>query len=344
MRRIFLPAFLVGVGFYLSACGSSSHSKVAPKSSAPGLELVYKEQTNAVRYASGVETKDGYVYVVGNKPLLTVYDARTVGQMTKVAEIDEYIGVDINVRRSVNVSFLSNDVLYIHGAQGFVAIRVKNPVKPELLSVSKNLWEEEKEALTVDGNYAYLASLSGLTVVNVANPAMPKKLYEKADLFNVVRDMAVIGTTLYVLDADTLHAFDVSTPSRPVKVELAVPETNLTLARMVRVDDTLYVMATAGTLSILDAAKPGALTLKAKFDIYSYAEAYQIQDVKIFDGRLYFANERDLFVFGLAGIERPKFVAQMSNVGPINGIDVDDKAVYVAADYQNLVVVTNKPR
>lgn len=344
MRRFLLFPVIVGMACYLTACGSSSSGKVVPKSSVPGLELVYKDQADTVHYASGVEAKNGYVYVVGNKPLLTVYDARTPGQMTKVAEIDEYIGVDINVRRSVNVSFLSDDVLFIHGAQGFVAVSIKTPEKPALLSVAKNLWEEEKDALTVDGKSAYLASLSGLTVVDVANPAMPRKLYEKADLFNVVRDMAVIGTTLYVLDATSLHAFDISNPNRPTPLEIATPETNLTLARMTRVGDLLYVMATAGTLSVIDAAKPEALTLQAKYELYSYSEAYQIQDVKVIDGRLYFANERDLFVFALADATKPKFLAQMSNVGPINAIEVDDKAVYVAADYQNLVVLTNKPR
>lgn len=343
MRRCFLPMLSVVAAFYVAACGKDSDVVPATRAASPKLELVYKEKAKTIRYASGVEIKDGFVFVIGNKPLLTVYDARTVGQMNKVAEIDEYIGVDINVRRAVNVSFLSGGHLYIHGSQGFVAINVKDPRKPMLLSVTKNLWLEEKDALTVDGDYAYLASLSGLTVVDVKNPAMPEKLYEKADLFNVVRDMAVVGKTLYVLDANNLHAFDIADPRKPVKLEITVPTTNLVLARMCKVEDVLYIMATSGTLSVLAAGNPSALELKGTFPLYSYEDAYHIQDVRVVGNRLYFANERDLFMFDLKDAAKPKFIVQASGVGPINAIEVDEQAIYVAADYENLVVLKNQP-
>lgn len=344
MGRWLFPILFAVPVFYMGACGKASSDIPATRAAGPKLELVYKAKTDTIRYASGVESKDGFVFVIGNKPLLTVYDARIVGQMNKVAEIDEYIGVDINVRRAVNVSFLSGETLYIHGSQGFVAIDVKIPETPLLLSVTKNLWLEEKEALTVDGNYAYLASLSGLTVVDVTNPAIPVKLYEKADLFNVVRGMSVIGNTLYVLDVNKLHAFDITNPQDPTQLEIAVPETNLVLARMSKVGSALYIMATSGTLSVIEAANPASLELKGKWMLYSYEGAYHIQDVKVVHNRFYFANERDLFVFDLTDPNKPKFIVQASNVGPINAIEVDAQAIYVAADYENLVVLKNQPR
>jgi len=109
-------------------------------------------------------------------------------------------------------------------------------------------------AVAVQGNYAYVASDSGFSVLDVTNPADPQPV-GGALLGSTARAVAVSGAYAYVAgNLFGLWVFDVSTPSSPVRVGHSViwgrPE-SLAVS-----GDYAYVACRPGGLRVIDISSP----------------------------------------------------------------------------------------
>jgi hypothetical protein len=75
--------------------------------------------------------------------------------------------------------------------------------------------------MAVQGSYAYIGEGSGLTILDISNPASPTTVGRTSPMPGILEDVAVSGDYAYVADGDGgLRVVDVSDPANPVEVGL----------------------------------------------------------------------------------------------------------------------------
>ena len=116
--------------------------------------------------------------------------------------------------------------------------------------------------LTIGGSYFYVATESGLVVLNMDDPLKPK--LESVIELAGVRASALQFRYLFVLDATGLKVIDVTNPAAPRPV--AGAEVPLAEARRIYVARTYaYIAAAAEGLAIVDVERPEQPRLLRKF-------------------------------------------------------------------------------
>lgn len=121
-------------------------------------------------------------------------------------------------------------------------------------------------AITLAGNYAYLTSDRGLSVVNVADPIRPRLAAQVgAPDLRAPRHVAVQFRYAFVTDGDGLKVIDVTEPEKPRPVAgaaIALPQAGgIYLARTYA-----YVAAGSAGLAIIDIERPERPRLDQTFD------------------------------------------------------------------------------
>jgi len=115
------------------------------------------------------------------------------------------------------------------------------------------------QAVAVQGRYAYIGLGPRLAVVDISNPAQPALVGQSAMLPDVVLDVAVSGTLVYVADRDGgLRVIDASDPAHPR--ELGYYDTP-GHADNVAASGTLAYVASAAGLLVLRYVPPGNVSL-----------------------------------------------------------------------------------
>jgi hypothetical protein len=109
-------------------------------------------------------------------------------------------------------------------------------------------------SITLAGNYAYLTSDRGLSVVDISNPKAPRWVTQVSEGLSQPRRVAVQFRYAFVADAEGLKVLDVTFPDKPRAVRgatLAIPQANdVYLARTYA-----YVAAGSQGLVIVDIEK-----------------------------------------------------------------------------------------
>ena len=122
------------------------------------------------------------------------------------------------------------------------------------------------EAVAVQGNYAYLGVGPRLMVLNVSDPANPRKVGQTAVLPDLVQDVYATGNYAYVADGD-LRVIDVSIPAAPAEVGFY---DTLGYARDVYVAGN-YAYVADGDLRVIDVSIPAAPAEVGFYDTPRYA-------------------------------------------------------------------------
>ena len=190
---------------------------------------------------------------------------------------------------------------------------------PKLLG--ELLLSSEPNALTVNGNYLYVADGSdGLRIIDVGNPTAPIEIgFFKTDGF--VRDVFVKGTYAYVADDwKGFRIIDISNPSSPSQVGYL--DTEGTAMSVFVVDNMAYIADNSGGLRIINIQNPSSPSEVGYFETKGSAVDVFVQDN--------FAYVVDV-MYGLRIIDisnpfNPKETGSFNSSGTPNG-------VYVSGDY-----------
>lgn len=113
--------------------------------------------------------------------------------------------------------FFANGIAYIaNGNAGLEIVDVSDPANPQLLGSCCNDSYRSAIAVTVSGNYAYLADYDRVLLLDISNPDSITTAYAYSVSINPW-DVYVASNYLYIADAEWgLRILDISNPSSPV--------------------------------------------------------------------------------------------------------------------------------
>lgn len=144
----------------------------------------------------------------------------------------------------------SGDTVSIVTSSELVVVDVSDPVSP----VVAGFWSGSRPSdVEVVGNYAYVTTLSGLRVIDLANPSLPTQVgYVSAPNGN----LDVSGNLAYIEGSHYLRIYDVSNPTAPSFVaeadfSPAVSTTDVTVQ-----GDLAFVSSQLDGLMIVDVSNP----------------------------------------------------------------------------------------
>lgn len=114
------------------------------------------------------------------------------------------------------------------------------------------------DVIAVQGNYAYVGVNSRLIILDVADPARPRKVSELLLWDFPIEDIAVSGTYVYVAAGlSYLQIVDVSNPASPQQVAVYQPTPKDGVYGVAVRGAYAYVAADAGGLKVVDISTPG---------------------------------------------------------------------------------------
>lgn len=120
------------------------------------------------------------------------------------------------------------------------------------------------EAVSVDGNYAYVGAGPRLLILDISNPSSPTKVAQTEVLPDTVNDVVVADRYAYVVTAGSgLHIFDIRNPLAPNQVGSF---DNGYTAAVTVANNVAYLVNSLG-LRIINVANPQAPTEMAMLDM-----------------------------------------------------------------------------
>ena len=184
-----------------------------------------------------------------------------------------------------------------------------------------------------DFTYAYLATSSGLAILDVSDPASPS-LVSTLPVASAPRAVQVIGGMTYlVTQFNGLHAIDTSNPGYPALLDTY--DTPGVAEGLAILDQTAFVADGLAGLQLIDISNPGALSLLSNYDTtgyaYGVAVAYPYAYVAAGSGGLQILDISDPLNPQLLG-------AQTSDCFALR-VTVRDHLAYVATGTKGLAVV-----
>jgi len=182
-------------------------------------------------------------------------------------------------------------------------------------------------AVAVSGDYAYLGGESGLFIVDVSDPSVPRVV---GDVGLSAQDVAVSGSYSYVAAGSAgLRVIDVSDPSAPVEVG----STQRAATNVAVLGDYAYV-AGGGVLQVIDVSTPSAPAEVGSID------AGAAQDLAVSDGYAYVAaGNASLRVIDVRTPSAPWIVGELPLPGGAQAVAVSDGYAYVASGDASLRVI-----
>lgn len=150
------------------------------------------------------------------------------------------------------------------GSGGLEAVDITDPTMPMSLGVLDFGAGELAFTVAVEGDHAYVGKRgNGWSVVDVSDPSMMMEV--ASDDTDDAEDVAVVGTTFFVIDADGIRTYDVTDPTMPTELSATVvlPGSSNQLEI---VGDVAMVAASGAGLIAVDIADPSMPTELSVFD------------------------------------------------------------------------------
>ncbi|NLS96112.1 MAG: hypothetical protein GXX96_28570 [Planctomycetaceae bacterium] len=152
-------------------------------------------------------------YVANHVAGLTIVDISTPSTPSILSNFNPQIDCD--------AIGLRNDcaILYGHWESRLVFVDISDPAKPRQIGVFQHDPKTFNQGeLAVDGDFAYCTALTGLVIVNIADPANPK-LAKSVDTQGRVTDVVVQdGYAFVAAGSGGVRVFDVHDPNQPEEV------------------------------------------------------------------------------------------------------------------------------
>lgn len=157
--------------------------------------------------------RDNLAYVANHVAGLTIVDISTPSKPSILSSFNPQIDCDALALRH------DCAILYAHWESRLVFVDISDPAKPRQIGVFQNDPKTFNQGeLAVDGDFAYCTALTGLVIVNIANPANPK-LAKSVDIQGRVTDVAVRDGYAFVAAGPAgVRVFDVHDPNQPEEI------------------------------------------------------------------------------------------------------------------------------
>jgi hypothetical protein len=174
------------------------------------------EQTAKLEMPSMTENiviRGKLAYVANHVAGLTIVDISTPSKPSIVSNFDPHIDCD--------AIGLWHDcaILYGHWESRLVLVDVSDPAKPRQTGVYQNPPKTFNQGeLAIDGGFAYCTALTGVVIVNVADPTHPH-LAESVDIPGRITDVVVRDGHAFVAAGPRgIRVFDVRDPNEPREI------------------------------------------------------------------------------------------------------------------------------
>jgi hypothetical protein len=249
----------------------------------------------AFNYAKAIHAVGNYCYVAYHNAGLVILDISDINNPIKVGELitpvqDHTVGTHVlgNYAYTANLQYSGLTVI---GA-ALSIIDVSNPAAPTLTSKFTHASLTEPRRVHVVGNYAYIADLNRLIIVNVTNKAAPT-FVGSLDTDGTVEDIQVQGNYAYIADgARNFKVINISIPTAPT---LAASFDTAGTARGIFVSGDLAYVANAGSgIFVYNISNPNAPVYLGLFDTQ---DAY---DLAVANGYMFIADMGHGLKVGLA--------------------------------------------
>jgi hypothetical protein len=187
--------------------------------------------------------------------------------------------------------------------------------------------------VAIVGSLAYVGEGNQLTILDIGNPAAPRRLggYSASDR---VQDIEVAGSRAYMtIDMGGLHILDISNPAAPRR--LGGYDTPGRAYDVQVVGNRAYVADGPGSgLKILDVGNPAAPTLLGSFHMDAY-------DLQVVNDRAYVTSLFEgLYILNVADPASPKLVLQEYEFDtPAVGIQIVGNLAYVTSGNAGLRIL-----
>ncbi len=197
-------------------------------------------------------------------------------------------------------------------ACGIVCVAAVTPVAADLCPESVGPWPRGGIAtvVAVSGDHAYLGSGAMLLVVEVGDPTEPA-VVGQIELSSMIRDMAVSGDHVYVIDR-YLHVIDVSDPASPVEVgslELTGDPDHIDVSRG-------FAYLAGYDLRVVDVVDP-SLPVEVGF------HPGETRNVIVFDDYAYISTAGGVRVLDVSDPTSPTGVRFLATDGEVGDIAID---------------------
>jgi uncharacterized repeat protein (TIGR01451 family) len=189
-------------------------------------------------------------------------------------------------------------------------------------SVGGDQYTWHVEAVTVQGNYAYVGAGSRLVILDVTEPTTPTLVGQSAEVTGTIGAIAVDGTYAYVL-AEQVHVFDISLPMSPTLVGSCTTSVYPNLPRSVAITGTFLYVVSGYDLRVINVTDPTAPTEIGFLDLPGY-------DVAVVGNHAYVANYDGLHIVDLTSPAAPTEVGYLQTRGELWSVEVVGNYAYLA--------------
>lgn len=229
---------------------------------------------------------------------------------------------------------IENNVLYGADENGLVILNTTNKVHSELMSVHAESSGAGYEYVEKAGDIAVVANSDKVDLINVSNTAAPQFISTIAQ--TNIKDIAVAGTTLYVLLPDTLISYDISSPASPVLLDSFNIVEN-SAVKMAYAEGYLHVVLDSSTVAVMmiDISNPANLIRHGSIS----SSLGGVESVDISGNLVFIAAGGDgVGVFDVSNKDAPSYVGAyhtslFAQLGydMVYGVHVSGGYLYVAA-------------
>jgi hypothetical protein len=214
-------------------------------------------------------------------------------------------------------------------------VNISDPAHP--VKTGRVLWSRYSYDLDIVGTYLYsAASISGLRIFDVSNPAVPTEIgsYTRPGL--VVAGVEVSGNRAYVIDRGEngggLVVLDVSNPA--AITELGSYNTSGASSDIALIGNEAYIAH--GNLLVLDVANPAAITEAESFA----SPVVYAPDLQVSGGYAYLAEAASgLNIFAVANPTLPAKVGHYDLPGGARNVFISGSRAYVVDGYGDLHII-----
>ena len=231
---------------------------------------------------------------------------------------------------SVTAAAVVGDSVYAGVGPRLVVLSVADPAHPSLVGQTDVL-PSMVQSLVAAGRYVYVATgFHGLRVIDVINPAAPVEVgfFTKPGAW--IRDVAMVGHTIYAISSGGLSVLDVTNPIAPVEIgNCAIPGPDGGVA-VAAAGQTVYVASLRGGLRVIDVTNPAAPVEVGFYQTSGWAE-----DVTVMGRYVYVATayRGGLRVIDVANPAAPVEVGSYATWGDAWHVAAAGGYAYVADDY-----------
>jgi len=219
------------------------------------------------------------------------------------------------------VGIIGDYGLVSQGTRAFDVIDLKHAANPQ--SIGKLSEAGGLNGFAVSGNFVYAGSSTGMTVINIANPAAPQRI-AAVNINNLpISDVAVSGPVAFVCSGEaTLRLYDITNPNTPSPLPGFL--TQGTAKGALVSGSRLYLAAGANGLLICDVSAPDQPKLLGRAAVSNALKA------RLFGNRAIVAGgSAGFFIIDVSNPSAPSILGSVNTPGFTVDVAVKNQVAYV---------------